>query len=46
MLHRGFKEPLHLLTDNTGLKVDDEGERHAHKHDGPKRRVWRKFHPG
>ena len=29
--------------DSTGIKVEGEGERHARKHGGPKRRVWRKI---
>ena len=27
-----------------GIKVEGEGEWHARKHGGPKRRVWRKIH--
>uniref|UniRef100_UPI0025D9076A IS5 family transposase n=1 Tax=uncultured Pseudophaeobacter sp. TaxID=1759421 RepID=UPI0025D9076A len=42
--YRGSKGPLHLLIDSTGIKV--EGEWHARKHGGPKRRVWRKIHLG
>ncbi len=44
--YRGSKGPLHLLIDSTGIKVEGEGEWHARKHGGPKRRVWRKIHPG
>lgn len=44
--YRGSKGPLHLLIDSTGIKVEGEGERHARKHGGPKRRVWRKIHLG
>ncbi len=44
--YRGSKGPLHLLIDSTGTKVDGEGEWHARKHGGPKRRVWRKIHLG
>ncbi len=56
--YRGFKGPLHLLFDNealtaigprtmpNGIKVEGEGEWHARKHGGPKRRVWRKIHLG
>jgi len=33
-------------TDSTGIKVGGEGEWHARKHGGPKRRVWRKNHLG
>lgn len=43
--YRGSKGPLHLLIDSTGIKVE-EGEWHARKHGGPKRRVWRKIHLG
>jgi hypothetical protein len=31
---------VHLLIDSTGIKVEGEGEWHARKHGGPKRRVW------
>lgn len=44
--YRGSKGPLHLLVDSTGIKVEGEGEWHARKHGGPKRRVWRKLHLG
>lgn len=44
--YRGSKRPLHLLIDSTGIKVEGEGEWHARKHGGPKRRVWRKIHLG
>ena len=44
--HRGAQGPLHLLIDSTGIKVEGEGEWNARKHGGPKRRVWRKVHPG
>lgn len=44
--YRGSKRPLHLLIDSTGIKVEGEGERHARKHGGPKRRVRRKIHLG
>ncbi|MFY0312930.1 IS5 family transposase [Leisingera sp. D0M16] len=44
--YRGAKGPLHLLIDSTGIKVEGEGEWHARKHGGPKRRVWRKIHLG
>jgi hypothetical protein len=44
--YRGSKGPLHLLIDSTGIKVGGEGEWHARKHGGPKRRVWRKIHLG
>ena len=43
---RGSKGPLHLLVDSTGIKVEGEGEWHARKHGGPKRRVWCKIHLG
>jgi hypothetical protein len=32
--------------DSTGIEVEGEGEWHARKHGGPKRRVWRKIHLG
>ncbi len=44
--YRRSKGPLHLLIDSTGIKVEGEGEWHARKHGGPKRRVWRKIHLG
>ena len=44
--YRGSKGPLHLLIDSTGIKVEGEGEWHARKHGGPKRRIWRKIHLG
>ena len=44
--HRGSQGPLHLLIDSTGVKLEGEGEWNAHKHGGPKRRVWRKVHLG
>ena len=37
---------MHLLIDSTGIKVEGEGEWHARKHGGPRRRVWRKIHLG
>jgi hypothetical protein len=44
--YRGSRGPLHLLIDSTGIKLEGEGEWHARKHGGPKRRVWRKIHLG
>jgi hypothetical protein len=44
--YRGSKGPLHLLLDSTGFKVEGEGEWHARKHGGLRRRVWRKIHLG
>ena len=44
--YRGSGGPLRLLIDSTGIKVEGEGEWHARKHGGPKRRVWRKIHLG
>ena len=44
--YRGSRGPLHLLVDSTGIKVEGEGEWHARKHGGSKRRVWRKIHLG
>ena len=35
---------LHLLVDSTGIKVRGEGEWHARKHGGARRREWRKVH--
>ena len=32
--------------DSTGIKVEGEGEWHARKHGGTKRRLWRKIHIG
>ena len=32
--------------DSTGIKVEGEGEWHARKHGGSKRRIWRKIHLG
>ena len=42
--YRGSGGPLHLLVDSTGIKVRGEGEWHARKHGGAKRRVWRRVH--
>jgi IS5 family transposase len=42
--YRGSGGPLHLLVDSTGIKVRGEGEWHARKHGGARRRVWRKVH--
>ncbi|MBD9529806.1 IS5 family transposase [Paracoccus sp. PAR01] len=44
--YRGSLGPLHLLIDSTGIKVEGEGEWHARKHGGRKRRIWRKVHLG
>ena len=44
--YRGAKGPLHLLIDSAGIKVEGEGEWHARKHGGAKRRVWRKIDLG
>ncbi len=44
--YRGSDSPLHLLIDSTGIKAEGEGEWHARKHGGPKRRLWRKMHLG
>jgi hypothetical protein len=32
------------VIDSTGIKVEGQGDWHARKHGGPKRRVWRKIH--
>ncbi len=42
--YRGSGGPLHLLVDSTGIKVRGEGEWHARKHGGARRRIWRKVH--
>ncbi len=39
--YRGFKGPLHLLIDSTGIKVEGAGEGHVRKHGAPKRRAER-----
>jgi hypothetical protein len=44
--YRGGSGPLNLLIDSTGIKSEGEGEWNARKHDGPKRRIWRKIHIG
>ena len=56
--YRGSKGPLNLLIDNeasaaigprtmpNGIKAEGEGEWHARKHGGAKRRLWRKIHIG
>lgn len=43
---RAPEGPLHLLIDNNGINAEGEGEWHARKHGGPKRRGWRKIHLG
>ncbi|SFK88642.1 Transposase DDE domain-containing protein [Loktanella salsilacus] len=43
---RGAKGPLHPLIDNTGIKVEGEGEWNARKHGGPKQRVWSEIQIG
>jgi hypothetical protein len=42
--YRGSKGQLNLLIDSTSIKT--EGEWHARKHGGAKRRLWRKMHIG
>ncbi len=37
-------EPLHLVTDSTGLKIFGEGEWKVRQHGFSKRRTWRKLH--
>lgn len=44
--YRGSQGPLNLLIDGTGIKAEGEGEWHARKHGGAKRRLWRKIHIG
>lgn len=41
---RRSSDPLHLLIDSTGIKVEGEGEWHARKHGASSRRIWRKIH--
>ncbi len=44
----GLQANLCRAADSTGIKVEGEGEGEwpAHKHGGPKRRVWRQVHNG
>jgi hypothetical protein len=42
--HRSSRGPLHPRVDSTGIEVRGEGEWHARKQGGAKRRVWRKVH--
>ena len=44
--YRGSQGALNLLIDSTGIKAEGEGEWHARKHGGAKRRLWRKIHIG
>ena len=44
--YRGGSGPLHLLIDATGIKAEGEGEWNARKHDGSRKRLWRKLHLG
>jgi len=44
--YRGSQGSLNLLIDSTGIKAEGEGEWHARKHGGAKRRLWRKIHIG
>jgi hypothetical protein len=44
--YRGVKGLLHQLVYGAGIEVEGEGESHARKHGGPKRRVWRRIHLG
>ena len=44
--YRGSQGPLNLLIDSPGIKAEGEGEWHARKHGGAKRRLWRKIHIG
>ncbi len=41
---RHSTEPMHLLIDSTGIKVEGDGEWHARKHGPSKRRRWLKLH--
>ncbi len=40
----GGTGPLNLQIDSTGIKAEGEGEWNASKHDGAKRRIWRRIH--
>ncbi len=42
--YRGSGGSLNLLIDSTGIKARGEGEWHARKHGGVRRRIWRKVH--
>lgn len=44
--YRGSQGPVDLLIDSTGIKAEGEGEWHARKRGGAKRRLWRKIHIG
>ncbi|SDY60677.1 transposase [Citreimonas salinaria] len=44
--YRGSQGPLNRLIDSSGIKAEGEGEWHARKHGGAKRRLWRKIHTG
>ena len=39
-------DPLHLLIDSTGIKVEGEGEWIRRKHGASRKRIWRKIHIG
>ena len=43
---RGSEGPPKPLIDRTGIELDGEGERRTREDGGPKRRAWRKIHPG
>jgi IS5 family transposase len=43
---RKKSEPLHMVVDSTGIKVDGEGEWKVRQHGYSKRRTWRKLHSG
>ncbi len=46
-LARMHDEPIHLVSDSTGVKMVGDGEWHAHRHKtSNKRRSWRKLHLG
>jgi hypothetical protein len=42
--YRPRAEPLHLVVDSTGVKVQGEGEWKVRRHGADRRRVWRKVH--
>lgn len=44
---RGLPDgPVHFIVDSTGLKIYDQGEWHAKKHGGRRRKRWKKLHLG
>ena len=43
---RAPQGPVSVIVDSTGLKMCGQGEWHAYKHGGKKRRRWKKLHLG